>query len=143
MKKILIVNGPNINMIGEREPELYGTKSYKDLKKYILECAKNSGVKAVVFQSNEEGKIVTEIQRAKKKFDAIIINAGAYTHTSIAILDALKCAALKTVEVHLTDVSSREEYRKVSYISEYAVKTFMGLGFEGYKKAVDFLVNDL
>lgn len=143
MKKILIINGPNLNMIGLREPELYGSKTYKDLKKYLYGCAKKYGVKISVYQSNEEGKIVTKIQRAKNRYDGLIVNAGAYTHTSIAILDALKAVSLKTVEVHLTDIFKREDYRKVSYVGEYAQKSFIGMGFLGYEKAIEFLACDL
>lgn len=143
MKKILIINGPNLNMIGLREPELYGRKTYKDLKKYLYGCAKKYGVKITVYQSNEEGKIVTKIQRAKNRYDGLIVNAGAYTHTSIAILDALKAVSLKTVEVHLTDIFKREDYRKVSYVGEYAQKSLIGMGFLGYEKAIEFLALDL
>lgn len=136
--KILVINGVNLNMLGVREPQLYGKKDYKSLVKYIKEQGKSMGIKTVVFQSNYEGEIVTKIQKAKNKFDAIIINAGAYTHTSIAILDALKSSELETVEVHLTDIYNREEYRKFSYISEYATKVIAGKGFEGYKQALEY-----
>lgn len=140
MKKILIINGPNLNLLGVREPELYGKKTYADLVKFIKQSAKELGVKVVIFQSNEEGKIVTAIQNALKGFDGIIINAAAYTHTSIAILDALKAVGIKTVEVHLTDVNSREEYRKKSFIKEYAFLTISGEGFMGYKRALEEII---
>ncbi len=140
MKKILVINGPNLNLLGIREPELYGKKTYADLVKFIKKSAKELGVKASVFQSNEEGKIVNVIQRALKKYDGIIINPAAYTHTSIAILDALKAVGLKTVEVHLTDVNSREEYRKISFVKEYAFLTVSGEGFNGYKKAIEAII---
>lgn len=143
MKKILIINGPNLNMIGLREPELYGDKTYKDLKKYLYGCAKKYGVKISLYQSNGEGEIVTKIQRGKNRYDGIIINAGAYTHTSIAILDALKAVSIKTVEVHLTDIFKREDYRKISYVGEYAQKSFVGMGFLGYEKAMEFLADVL
>ncbi len=140
MKKVLVINGPNLNLLGIREPELYGKKTYADLVKFIKKSAKELGVKASVFQSNEEGKIVNAIQRAQKKYDGIIINPAAYTHTSIAILDALKAVGLKTVEVHLTDVNSREEYRKISFVKEYAFLTVCGEGFMGYKKAIEAII---
>ena len=134
--KILVLNGPNLNMLGVREPELYGNKDYKSLVKFIKKAGKESGVKVKVMQSNCEGKLVTLIQKAVKSFDGIIINAGAYTHTSIAILDALKSSNLLTVEVHLTNVNEREEFRKLSYVSKYAEKTIVGKGFQGYKEAI-------
>lgn len=136
MKKVLVINGVNLNMLGIREPELYGKKDYSALKAYIKDSAKEVGVKVKIYQSNEEGKIVTTIQKAMGKFDAIVINAGAYTHTSLAILDALKAVSLPTVEVHLTDIHGREEYRNFSFIAEYAFKQICGLGFEGYKQAL-------
>jgi len=139
MKKILVVNGPNLNMLGIREKEIYGSKNYKALKRYIKNEAKKRGLKVKLFQSNHEGEIVYKIQKAYKRFDGIIINAGAYTHTSIAILDALKAVNIRTVEVHLSDINSREEFRKHSFISLFAEKTICGLGFEGYKEALDIL----
>jgi len=139
MKKILVVNGVNLNMLGVREPELYGTQSYAALAAYITDAAKRRNVRAVVFQSNFEGELVETIQNAYKKFDGIIINAGAYTHTSLAILDALKAAAIPTVEVHLTDISAREDFRKFSFISQYAEKTIAGKGFLGYEQAIEYL----
>lgn len=136
MKKLLVINGVNLNMLGIREPDKYGKRSYADLVKYIKTCAKELGVKAMVMQSNSECVIVENIQRALGKYDGIIINAGAYTHTSVAILDALKAVSIPTVEVHLTDIHAREEFRHLSYISMVAEKTICGKGFEGYKEAI-------
>ena len=136
--KILIINGVNLNMLGIREPEKYGKKSYKDLVSFIKDCAAELGQSVCVKQSNCEGEIVGFIQKAYKKYDGIIINAGAYTHTSVAILDALKAVDIPTVEVHLTDIYAREEFRKMSYISMAARKTVCGKGFEGYKEALEF-----
>lgn len=137
--RILVINGVNLNMLGIREPHLYGKKDYNALVDYIKTAAKEVGVRVDCYQSNHEGDLVTVIQRAYGKYDGIIINAGAYTHTSIAILDALKAVGLPTVEVHLTDIASREEFRKQSYISLYAEKTICGLGFEGYGQALAYL----
>ena len=138
--RILVLNGPNLNMLGVREPELYGNKSYPDLVKDIKKYAKKNNVKVKFYQSNYEGALVTRIQKANKKFDGIVINPGAYTHTSVAILDALKAVGIKTVEVHLTNVNEREDYRKISFVSEYASLVVKGEGFNGYFKAIDFLV---
>lgn len=138
--KILVINGVNLNMLGVREPSIYGEKNYSSLVKFIKKEGKNLGVKCTVYQSNGEGDICAKIQKAYKKFDGIIINAGAYTHTSIAILDALKSVAIPTVEVHLTDISEREEFRKKSYISLYAEKVIVGKGFDGYKEGLEYLV---
>jgi len=134
--KILVINGANLNMLGIREKQLYGEKTYKDLVRFVKGCAKENGVKVKVFQSNIEGEIVNEIQKAYGKYQGIVINAGGYTHTSVAILDALKAVAIPTVEVHLTDINNREEYRKKSYISEYAYLTVCGKGFDGYREAI-------
>lgn len=139
MKKILVVNGANLNMLGIREPGLYGTADYAALKKYVEDEAAFLGISAEVVQSNHEGEIVGFIQKALGVFDGIIINAGGYTHTSVVILDALKAVGLPCVEVHLTDIYSREEFRRFSYISLYAEKTIAGLGFEGYKRALEYL----
>lgn len=140
--KILIINGVNLNMLGVREPLLYGNSTYKDLINSIKAHAKRKGVKVKCFQSNSEGDICTAIQKAYKKYDGIIINAGAYTHTSIAILDALKSVSIPTVEVHITDINTREEFRKLSYISLYAKKFIAGKGFEGYNLAIDYLLGE-
>jgi len=141
MKNVLVINGPNINMVGIREPQIYGSRTYADLVKYVEDSAKELGLSVTVTQSNHEGVIVDAIQAAYLKYDAIVINAGAYTHTSIAILDALKAVNIPTVEVHLSDINEREEFRKWSYISLYAEKKICGLGFEGYKKALEYIVN--
>lgn len=139
--KIKVINGPNINMIGIREPQIYGNKTYKDLVEFIQKTAEDLGVTVDFFQSNSEGDIVTEIQSCYQTFDAIVINPAAYTHTSVAILDALKSVNIPTVEVHLSDVTTREDFRQISFVRLYAEKTIMGLGFEGYAKALEYLVN--
>jgi len=141
MKKILIINGPNINMLGIREPEIYGDKSYTDLLEYIEEAATELGVIVETFQSNCEGAIVDKIQQAYGNFDAIIINPAAYTHTSIAIPDALKAIGIPAIEVHLTDPHKREEYRKISYTSQACITTITGKGFEGYKAAIQYIIS--
>jgi 3-dehydroquinate dehydratase-2 len=139
MKKILVINGPNLNMLGIREPGIYGELNYDSLVEFIREKADALGLETDFFQSNCEGAIVDRIQQAYKKYDAIIINPAAYTHTSIAILDALKAVGLTTVEVHLSDIGSREEFRRISYVSLYALKTIKGKSFEGYADALKFL----
>jgi len=138
--KLLVINGANLNMLGIREPNLYGTNTYKTLTKKIKNYAFNKGVKVKIVQSNIEGKIISVIQKAYKKYDGIIINAGGYTHTSISILDALKAVNIKTVEVHITDIEKREDFRRFSFISLYASKTIAGLGFDGYIKAIDYFL---
>ena len=137
--KFLVINGVNLNMLGIREPDLYGKRDYKSLVATIKAHAKKIGVKVTCVQSNYEGKIVEYIQRALGKYDGIVINPGAYTHTSVAILDALKAVMIPTVEVHLTDVDAREDYRKISYVSEYAFFRVTGKGFDGYLEALDAL----
>lgn len=141
MKNILVINGVNLNMLGVREKELYGTRNYDDLLDYIEDKAQKINLNVQVLQSNHEGDLVDFIQTAHGNFDAIIINAGAYTHTSIAILDALKAASLPTVEVHLTDISQREAFRNFSYISLYAEKVIKGKGFDGYGEALEYLAS--
>lgn len=136
MKKILVINGVNLNMLGVRERELYGDKSYRALVEFVKRSAKSEGLKVKCVQSNYEGRIVEYIQRAKGRYDGIVINAGAYTHTSVAILDALKAVAIPTVEVHLTDIDAREEFRHASYISLYAFDKIIGKGFDGYRLAL-------
>jgi 3-dehydroquinate dehydratase-2 len=140
--KILVINGPNLNMLGIREPDIYGKQNFAALEEFIKDSAKEAGVDVSLFQSNHEGEIVDIIQSAYKVFDGIVINPAAYTHTSVAILDALKAVDIPTVEVHLSDINEREEFRKFSYVSLVAKKTICGLGFEGYKKAILF-VRDL
>ena len=138
--RILVINGPNLNMLGIREPGIYGSKTYKDLVFEITDYCMEKGVDVEVFQSNYEGKIVDKIQSAYGKFDGIVINPAAYTHTSVAILDALKAVGIRTVEVHISDVSAREDFRQVSYVRLYAEKTISGLGFDGYLRAIDHLL---
>ena len=139
--KILVINGPNLNMVGIREPDLYGKQDFRALKAFIKRSARALGVKVSLYQYNHEGSIVTRIQRALGHYDGIVINAGAYTHTSVAILDALKAVALPTVEVHLTDIATRETFRQFSYISLYAERLIKGHGFEGYREALEYLAN--
>ena len=136
--KILVINGPNLNMLGIREPDIYGAQTFSALEDYIRNCAKELGHEVVLFQSNHEGAIVDTIQAAYGVFDGIVINPAAYTHTSVAILDALKAVSIPTVEVHLSDINSRDEFRKFSYVSLVAKKTVCGLGFEGYKQALAY-----
>lgn len=134
--RFLIINGPNINMLGIRERNVYGNQNYEYLLSLIDSACKEAGVEYKHFQSNYEGDIVTEIQNAYQKFDCIIINPAAYTHTSVAILDALKAVSIPTFEVHISDIASREEFRKFSYVSLYAEKTIAGYGLEGYRMAI-------
>ena len=136
--KILEINGPNLNMLGIREPDIYGSQSFKALEEYVRSSAKELGLSVSLFQSNHEGEIVDVIQSAYGIYDGIVINPAAYTHTSVAILDALKAVAIPTVEVHLSDINEREEFRKFSYVSMIAKKTICGLGFEGYRKALEY-----
>ena len=137
--KFLIINGPNINMLGIREPEIYGAQSYAALTELCCKTCEAEGIEVKLFQSNHEGAIVDEIQAAYGVFDGIVINPAAYTHTSIAILDALKAVALPAVEVHISDIESRESFRHLSYAGMACVKTFAGLGFDGYVQAIRFL----
>ena len=137
--KILVLNGPNINMLGIREPGVYGTESFSDLLALLERTAAEEGIEIVQFQSNHEGVLVDKIQEAFGVFDGIVINPAAYTHTSIAILDALKAVNIPAVEVHISDVKSREAFRQVSYAGMACCKTYMGLGFEGYRQAILFL----
>ena len=137
--KILVINGPNLNLLGVREPELYGKRDFAALEAYIRASCRELGAECELFQSNHEGAIVDAIQAAYGTADGIIINPAAYTHTSVAILDALKAVALPAVEVHLSDVSAREEFRQISYAGMACVKTYMGLGFEGYRQAILYL----
>ncbi|MBE6827686.1 MAG: type II 3-dehydroquinate dehydratase [Ruminococcaceae bacterium] len=140
MKKLLIINGPNINMLGVREPDIYGRLSYGELVKKIGEWASELGCEAECFQSNSEGEIVTKIQRAFfDEVDGIVINPAAYTHTSIAILDALKAVRIPAAEVHISDINTREEFRKTSYAGMACEAHFIGLGPDGYKKAMEYL----
>ncbi len=137
--KILVLNGPNLNMLGLREPAVYGAQTFQELIAFIGKTAEEEGLEVECFQSNHEGALVDRIQEAYGVFDGIVINPGAYTHTSIALLDAVKAVSIPTVEVHISDVSRREDFRQVSYIRQACVKTIMGMGFEGYRQAMLFL----
>lgn len=139
MKKVLVINGPNLNMLGLREPALYGARNFEALQQFIRGCADELQLQVQLFQSNHEGAIVDAIQEAYGVYDGILINPAAYTHTSVAILDALKAVAIPTVEVHLTDISQREDFRKFSFVSLYAEKRICGKGFEGYREALEYL----
>ena len=137
--KILVINGPNINMLGIREPGIYGKNTFADLLKLIEETALQENLEIQQFQSNHEGAIVDKIQEAYGVFDGIVINPAAYTHTSVAILDALKSISIPAVEVHISDVDSREPFRQISYAGMACVKTIKGHGLEGYREAILFL----
>ena len=137
--KLLIVNGPNLNMLGIREPDVYGTQDYRALCEYCEGVCRELGIGCEIRQSNHEGELVDMIQQALGEYDGIVINPAAYTHTSIAILDALKAVGLPAVEVHLSDVSEREDFRQVSYAGLACERTYAGLGFEGYGEAIRYL----
>lgn len=139
--KIKVINGPNINMLGIREPGIYGNDNFKTLIKNVKTFAKENKIKVKCVQSNHEGDLVTEIQKSLGKFDGIVINPGAYTHTSIAILDAAKAVKIPIVEVHISKVEEREDFRQVSYIRAACVKTITGHGIKGYTEAMEFLMN--
>ncbi len=136
--KLLVINGPNLNMLGIREPDIYGKNTYEELVCLIEKTCEQKGIEVEIYQSNTEGFIVDKIQQAYGNTDGIIINPAAYTHTSIAILDALKATGIRTVEVHLSDINSREDFRKRSYVSLAAAKTICGRGFDGYVEAIDY-----
>lgn len=139
--KVYIVNGPNLNMLGIREPDIYGRHTYEDLVNELTAYCLEKGVEPIFVQSNHEGELVTAIQNAYfEEADGIVINPAAYTHTSVALLDALKAIALPAVEVHLSDVSSREDFRQISYVREACIATISGKGFDGYKEAIDVLL---
>ncbi|MBR4726706.1 MAG: type II 3-dehydroquinate dehydratase [Clostridia bacterium] len=138
--RILVINGPNLNLLGVREPDVYGDRSYAALCALIEGYAAEKGVEVKLFQSNHEGAIVDEIQAALGQFDGIVINPAAYTHTSIAILDALKAVDLPAMEVHISDVAAREPFRQVSYAGMACRRAFIGLGFDGYLRAIDALL---
>ena len=143
--KLLIINGPNLNMLGLREPDIYGRQDFRALEQFIRDACAEAQVEAELFQSNHEGAIVDIIQEAYGRIDGIVINPAAYTHTSIAILDALKAVSIPAVEVHISDVSKRESFRQISYAGMACVKSYIGLGFEGYRQASlylkDYLTN--
>ena len=137
--KLLVLNGPNINMLGIREPGVYGSQSYSELLRLLEQWAAELGIEMEHYQSNHEGCLVDKIQAAYGVFDGIVINPAAYTHTSIAILDALKAVALPAVEVHISDVKQREDFRQISYAGKACIKTIMGQGLDGYRQAMAFL----
>ena len=137
--KILVINGPNLNMLGIREPDYYGRETYASLCEKIQKYCDNKNVEVKIYQSNHEGDLVDEIQNAYGNMDGIVINPGAYTHTSIAILDAVKSVSIPTVEVHISKVEEREDFRQISYVRLACVKTITGHGTDGYLEAIDFL----
>lgn len=137
--KILVINGPNLNMLGIREPGIYGKSTYADLCSLLEQTAKDLGVEVEIYQSNHEGDLVDKIQWAYGKIDGIVINPAAYTHTSVAILDALKAVSIPAVEVHISDVDAREPFRQISYAGLACMKTIKGHGFAGYQEAMAFL----
>ena len=139
--KILVINGPNLNLLGVREPEIYGSRTLKDLENLITAHADKRGVSVSFFQTNHEGKMVDAIQSAMNVYDGIVINPAAYTHTSVAILDAVKSTGIKTVEVHISDPDTREDFRKISYIRLACIATVKGKGFDGYLEAMDILID--
>ena len=141
--KILVINGPNLNMLGIREPALYGRTDYKTLVKTVKAHAKKAGVSVRCVQSDYEGKLITYIHKALGRYDGIVINAGGLTHTSVCLLDALKAVSIPTVEVHITDIHGRESFRDFSYISLYAEKFIAGKGIAGYTQAIDYLAEKL
>lgn len=140
--KILVMNGPNLNMLGIREPQIYGSQTYEDLCSLIKEYCDKKDVEVEFYQSNHEGCLVDRIQEAYGNTDGIVINPGAYTHTSVALLDAVKTVGIPTVEVHISDPDSREKFRKTSYIRLACKATVKGLGFDGYLKAIDVLTQE-
>ena len=139
--KILVINGPNLNMLGVREPDIYGSDTYDQLCSLINAHGLSCGIEVEIFQSNHEGCLVDKIQQAYESVDGIVINPAAYTHTSIALLDALKSVGIPAVEVHISDVAKRESFRQISYVREYCEKTVSGLGFAGYIQAMDYLLS--
>ena len=141
--RILVINGPNINMLGIREPEIYGTQTYDDLCRIVKAHAARRGIEAELYQSNHEGNLVDKIQAAYGKMDGLVLNPAAYTHTSIAILDAVKAVSIPTVEVHLSDLSGRESFRQISYVRAACIKTITGHGIGGYLEAIDYLMDEV
>lgn len=141
--KFLVINGPNLNMLGIREPGIYGSRNYSELCDIIKSTCSECNIEYEIFQSNHEGAIVDKIQEAYGNIDGIIINPAAYTHTSVAILDALKAVSIPTVEVHISDVSEREAFRQISYVSYIAIRTIMGQGLDGYRQAILYLMQYL
>ena len=141
--KLLVLNGPNLNLLGLREPAIYGKRSYADLERFLQDCAEEIGTEVEVFQSNHEGDLVDRIQAAYGVFDGIVMNPAAYTHTSVALLDAVKAVGIPTVEVHLSDPDTREEFRRISYVRQACLKTVKGLGFESYRQGLLVLADYL
>lgn len=141
--KILVINGPNLNMLGIREPDIYGRTTYKDLVKLCIDYGSQKGVEVECYQSNHEGDLVDKIQESYQKIDGIIINPGAYTHTSVAILDALKAVCIPAIEVHISEVDKREEFRQISYVRLACFKTITGRGIKGYTDAIDDMMEYL
>ena len=141
--KILVINGPNLNMLGIREPDHYGRETYADLVKKVEDYCKEKDIYCECYQSNHEGDLVDKIQQAYGSFDGIVINPGAYTHTSVALLDAVKSVSIPTVEVHISKVEEREDFRQISYIRLACVKTVTGMGTDGYLMGIDFLLDYL
>ena len=141
--KLLILNGPNLKLLGVREPEIYGNRTYNDLCKLIEAHAVQIGVEAEIRQTNHEGTLVDWIQEARGRFDGIVLNPAGYTHTSVALLDAVLAAGVPTVEVHISDLSKREPFRQISYVRSACVKTIAGHGLTGYLEAIDFLIEEV
>ncbi len=139
--KVLVLNGPNLNLLGLREPQLYGKGTYADLEAFVAETAQRLGIDVEMRQTNHEGVLVDWIQQSRGNCDAIVLNAAAYTHTSVAVLDAIKAVNARVVEVHLTDPKKREDFRHVSYVGMAAETTFAGLGFGSYSAALEYLAN--
>ena len=140
--KLLVLNGPNLNMLGVREPEIYGKETYDDLCRMVKEHAEKRGIDVALYQSNHEGDLIDRIQMAYGEIDGIVFNPGGYTHTSVALCDAVKAVGIPTVEVHISDVASREDFRQVSYIRAACVATVAGHGLKGYLEAMDLLIGD-
>ena len=140
--KLLVLNGPNLNMLGVREPEIYGKETYDDLCRMVKEHAEKRGVDVTLYQSNHEGDLIDRIQMAYGDVDGIVFNPGGYTHTSVALPDAVKAVGIPTVEVHISDVSGREDFRQVSYIRAACIATVAGHGLQGYLEAMDLLIGD-
>ena len=137
--KLLVINGPNLNMLGIREPQHYGSRTYAQLCSMIEKHCEEKGIEVEIYQSNHEGDLVDKIQSAYENADGIVINPAAYTHTSVALLDALKAVSLPAAEVHISDVDSREDFRRISYVRQACIKTVSGHGFEGYLEAIDIV----
>ena len=143
MMNFLVLNGPNLNLLGKREPDIYGKNSYDALCDFIRKTAADEGVSVEIVQSNHEGALIDAIQDAPARFDGIIINPAAYTHTSVALLDALKAVSLPAIEVHLSNVDAREDFRKISYVRSACFETISGKGFEGYAEAIRHMIRSL